>query len=182
MGKRKYNPVIGTRYGTWVVVSNKIYKNGDKDRTTYFMVKCNCGRQSRRAAHLLVNNKTKACKSCCKTANNNNSMIQTYFKKMLRRANKSSFKVNVDMEYLEQLIIKQNFKCALSGLNIEFKPLYLAKDATASLDRIDSSKGYIKGNVQWVHKDINFMKNKLKIDKFLELCSIIHYYNKHSKC
>lgn len=43
----------------------------------------------------------------------------------------------------------------------------------ASLDRIDSSQGYIKGNVQWVHKDINKMKFDLSQDRFLELCNII---------
>ena len=29
---------------------------------------------------------------------------------------------------------------------------------TASLDRIDSTKGYVRGNIQWVHKDINWFK------------------------
>jgi hypothetical protein len=31
---------------------------------------------------------------------------------------------------------------------------------TASLDRIDNKKGYIKGNVRWVLLGINYMKNR----------------------
>lgn len=31
----------------------------------------------------------------------------------------------------------------------------------ASLDRIDSSKGYIEGNVQFVSTPINYMKNTM---------------------
>ena len=35
---------------------------------------------------------------------------------------------------------------------------------------IDSSKGYIKDNVQWVHKDVNFMKQSLPQEKFIDYC------------
>jgi len=45
--------------------------------------------------------------------------------------------------------------------------------STASVDRIDSNKGYIKGNVQFVHKDINLMKNVLNIEYFIEMCKKI---------
>ena len=44
---------------------------------------------------------------------------------------------------------------------------------TASLDRIDSTKSYNVGNVQWVHKDINFMKGSLSENKFIEYCNLI---------
>lgn len=43
-------------------------------------------------------------------------------------------------------------------------------EASASLDRIDSSKGYEQGNVQWVHKDINNMKQSFSQDKFIDWC------------
>ena len=44
---------------------------------------------------------------------------------------------------------------------------------TASIDRIDSNKGYIEDNVVWVHKDINIMKNKFSKEYFLMLCKKI---------
>lgn len=42
-----------------------------------------------------------------------------------------------------------------------------------SLDRIDSKKGYVVGNVQWVHKDINRMKNTFPQDYFIQVCKQI---------
>ena len=48
-----------------------------------------------------------------------------------------------------------------------------ASSTTASLDRIDSSKGYVIGNVQWVHKDINIMKNKFDNQYFIDMCKKI---------
>lgn len=44
---------------------------------------------------------------------------------------------------------------------------------TASPDRIDSSLGYTKDNVQWVHKDVNTIKWDLSHDRFVKLCKTI---------
>ena len=48
-----------------------------------------------------------------------------------------------------------------------------SKNRTASLDRIDSNKGYTIDNVQWVHKDINKMKMDLEEDVFIDNCKLI---------
>lgn len=73
---------------------------------------------------------------------------------------------------------KQNGKCALSGVDInlsdklhKFSPDY--STFTASVDRIDSSKGYIVGNIQWVHKTINYIKRDLDENEFIDWCKKI---------
>jgi len=71
----------------------------------------------------------------------------------------------ITKEYVHDLFIKQQEKCALSGSSIS-----LDKPRTASLDRINSKLGYIKDNVQWVHKDINKMKMDMRDEKFIEWC------------
>ena len=43
----------------------------------------------------------------------------------------------------------------------------------ASLDRIDSSKGYIKGNVQFVCHMANVAKNDYTHDQMIEFCRAI---------
>ena len=47
------------------------------------------------------------------------------------------------------------------------------KTGTASLDRIDSSKGYIQGNIQWVHKRINQMKWDSEENDFINWCKLV---------
>lgn len=76
---------------------------------------------------------------------------------------------NITGEYLIKLIEEQNFKCALSGMEI----CYLKDKKTASLDRIDSSKGYEIGNVQWLHKDVNLSKHIYNQNYFIEMCKKI---------
>lgn len=62
-----------------------------------------------------------------------------------------SFEIGIDDIW--QLFLKQGRKCALTGWTISFK-----NPETASVDRIDSSLGYTKDNIQIVHKNINILK------------------------
>jgi len=47
------------------------------------------------------------------------------------------------------------------------------KTNTASLDRIDCNKSYSIENIQWVHKDVNIMRNAYSIDRFVEICKLV---------
>jgi len=76
---------------------------------------------------------------------------------------------DVTIEYVADLLDnKQAGLCAYTKLPISIR------SRTASLDRKDSSKGYIEGNVQWVHKDINMMKRHYTEEYFLRLCSLVN--------
>jgi len=94
-----------------------------------------------------------------------------YFNTIKKGAEKRNFVFNITLEYIWNLYIQQSKKCALSNVDIVLSRC--EKDKTASLDRIDSSDGYIEGNVQWVHKDVNRMKSDFKEDYFIELCQKI---------
>ncbi|WP_460223720.1 hypothetical protein, partial [Bacillus cereus] len=79
----------------------------------------------------------------------------------------------LSIKYIEDLLEKQKFKCAFSGQLLTISSLYRDKTTTASLDRIDNTKGYIKGNVHWVHKDVNRMKWAFDVDYFIKMCQDI---------
>lgn len=87
-------------------------------------------------------------------------------------ARKRKMEFSITIEYAWGLYILQNKKCALSGRDIYF-PESNTSPSTASLDRIDSSIGYIEGNVQWVHGKVNIMKNKFNQIEFIEFCKSI---------
>ncbi len=84
--------------------------------------------------------------------------------------------VNIDIKYAWNLFLVQNRKCALSGLSLIISDS--PHEGTASLDRINTNLGYIVGNVQWVHRDINYMKRGYSQEYFINLCSAIASYNK----
>lgn len=164
----KYVPIIGQQYRDWTVISDEIFKR-TTNRATYWKVRCKCGSEEIRDAAHLINNRTSSCKSCAALKL---PFEQSYLRKVVDRANKSGFESNLTIEYLMSIFTG---KCALSGVDIQFGKHWKLKlsDQTASLDRIDNTKGYIIGNVQWVHKQVNFMKGTMKQDEFIEFCKLI---------
>lgn len=69
----------------------------------------------------------------------------------------------------------QGGNCALTGL-----PLVTEANSpkTASLDRIDSSIGYIPTNIQWICSAVNTMKSNFDQDQFIGLACLITDYTR----
>jgi hypothetical protein len=80
------------------------------------------------------------------------------------RSKKNNSYCDLDIEYLLNLWKSQNERCPYTGLVmiLPSSTTSFSKDKSlkkVSLDRIDSSKGYIKGNVEFVTQFINLAKN-----------------------
>ena len=102
-------------------------------------------------------------------------MHSWYLSNAQRRSKKLGIEFNLNAKFLWELFIKQNKKCALSGDPIFFsKKRSSRSEGTASLDRIDSTKGYTMDNVQWVHKNVNLMKMYLDETTFISFCEKIY--------
>jgi hypothetical protein len=90
---------------------------------------------------------------------------------------REKLQITITREYAWELFLLQNKQCALSGL-----PIVIHRhDGTASIDRIDSAQGYVIGNVQWVHKDVNRMKNVYDNDYFIDICKLIANNSNNNK-
>jgi hypothetical protein len=63
--------------------------------------------------------------------------------------------------------------CALTGMKITLNRNARYGRQTASLDRIDPEVGYVPGNIQWVHKDVNRLKQNFTEPYLLRLCELI---------
>lgn len=96
-----------------------------------------------------------------------------YLQSLRNRCKQYNIENDFTPEYLWDIFIKQNRKCPYSGIELKFAEIVNnegIKEQTASLDRIDSSKGYIIGNLQWVHKDVNKMKQNFSDEYFKTMC------------
>lgn len=96
-----------------------------------------------------------------------------------RGAKSRNLEFNISKEYAWNVFIQQNRQCALSGESLYFDTASTnCIRGNASLDRIDSSRGYVEGNVQWVTKQINISKMDIDNQDFINLCHKISNYNK----
>jgi hypothetical protein len=138
------------------------------------------------------------CKTCSQLENNYKKkfhgcatigdLCASYYRAIKQKASARNIKFNLSKEFLWDLFLKQEGKCALSGLPISIKTYnrwsksgksrhYDTKLVSGSLDRIDSSLDYTEDNVQWVHKVINIMKNTLSTDNFIYMCRQVQEFN-----
>jgi len=100
------------------------------------------------------------------------------FKEFLRRARKSvkskGRELDITIEQLKELWTAQDGICPYTGWKMELpKSTEKKKPNTASLDRIDSSKGYILGNIQIVCVMANFAKSDFSNEEMQEFCKAI---------
>lgn len=117
------------------------------------------------------------CKSCRKEYRYEvKTSLDSHVRAILSRAKDDRRKpeVNVDLQYLIDLWYQQKGMCKLSGIKMEHQRKTRKHNLyNASLDRIDSSLGYLKGNVQWVCWMVNRMKGENSIDQLVEICEKI---------
>ncbi len=164
---------IGKRSGTLTVESVE-FKETDGGTSEYFYnCSCSCGGKHTTLMKTFVAGKCSSCPNCrtsCKRIITNKIKYKNFadFKTYLKAcAKKRKVDFDLDKDFLEDLLKKQNGLCYFSGVPISLD------DSTASMDRVDSSLGYTKDNVQWVHRVVNFMKNELSQEDFIKWCDII---------
>jgi len=194
---RKHIPILNKQYGNFTVISEEIFKTNDSK--IMFKVRCSCGKEQFIRAYFLEIGRQNCCKSCSQKRALSENISRQKFLKIghdgidnftkttywyLRNCAKRrgiSWSDELTIEYLYDLLLKQNKKCALTGLNIDLTESRLGSNVdfklmTASLDRIESSKGYEPNNVQWVHKHINKMKNNFEESYFIKMCGLVINY------
>jgi hypothetical protein len=108
--------------------------------------------KSSSATKLGISNKCIRCTALC-----------TMIKNAKQRCKVTGRPIDIDNEYLYQLT-KNLTHCPVLGVPLLFGGTGKIKDNSASIDRFDQTKGYVKGNV-WI---ICYKANRMKSDATLE--------------
>jgi len=160
---------VGFHIKHWTVIEGPIYKNN----TAYYKVKCDCGKELLKLPiEILSKTNYFQCASCAQKENKleymlSNGMVGelalTQYTRLKKSAEKRNYEFSVSIEYLWNLYLQQNKICAITGDII-------SNIREASLDRIDSTIGYIEGNVQWVTYRANISKHTMTMNELYEFC------------
>lgn len=181
-GNSKYKSKIGHTFG-YLKINDIFLKKESLKSNYYAKCTCKCGKDIEILMSNIARGSTRSCgcikKDIVKLGNNNpnwtgiGDISGTLFKNLKNSAKNRYLEFNITKEYLWELFLIQNKKCAISGINLTFGSVDIKESKTASLDRIDNNKGYIKDNVQWVHKDVNMMKYTHTLFDFIQICKTI---------
>lgn len=144
-----------------------------------YRVRCRlCGNEKTLLKDGILSFKSCGCQRYASQAGNKRwkgvgDMRHRYFRAMTHNARQRDIPVTITQDQMWELFLKQNKKCAITGELLTLDTRDSLHDGTASLDRIDSSKGYVEGNVQWVHKIVNFMKRGMMEKELRQWCTKI---------
>ena len=137
--------------------AKKEFNRQTKRGRTKFYCSLSCHRKYQNI-NRTIEEQLKISKALSIRSENNNYAKKGNFTFYLNKAKSRNKEYNIDEEYLQEIWNLQNEKCSLSNIPIQLKKGRHLPN-TASLDRIDSAKGYIKGNVQFLAYSINLAKN-----------------------
>ena len=170
--------LINKKFGMWRVVKYSHF-NPINHRHLWFCC-CDCGIEKIIREDTLIGGLSKSCGCVNRHRRFNNrrwkgvgDISGTMWRKLQGGAKRRKISFCLAIEDLWTLYLRQNKKCALTGLDITFSKKVNDYDGNASLDRIDSNKGYTIDNVQWVDKRVNNIKQDLPETEFIELCKLV---------
>lgn len=190
----RINPedIVGSTYGQLKVmgyegceITEGVRGNG-KPRKLYhhlYRCRCSCGSDSVVRRVNLMQNHSLSCGcrkrrrgSASHSWNGHGEISGRFWTHIQRHAHDRGISFDVSIEEAWHRFEAQQGRCALTGwpmsmANHKVGGKYTGR--TASLDRIDSSKGYTASNIQWLHKDVNKSKMEFGQDWFIDMCRAV---------
>lgn len=180
----------GQRFGLLTV---KSLSNVDDKYNVIWNCKCECGTEKLIKSTHLKNGNTKSC-GCYKNKFTSNRMYSggkyltgEEFSNIRQNASVRNINFNITIQDIEEIYEEQDKKCSLTGVDLVFNTTAVNGDQTkignkriingnASVDRINSNKGYEKNNIEILHKDINKAKWSKSKEEFIKLCCDVADY------
>lgn len=90
------------------------------------------------------------------------------------RAKKKGLEFDITRDYIISLWNEQDGRCKITNEKFKLDSNSKYSKDGAHLDRIDSSKGYVKGNVQWIIGWVNLMKSSYDMEDFKTKITIVY--------
>lgn len=103
-----------------------------------------------------------------------------FYYNIMYNAKKRNLACDITILDLQDLYVKQDGKCYYTGRQLSLSPKAL-RTVKASIDRLDSSKGYTLDNIVFCSAIINVMKNTLTEAEFVLTCNEVVERLNHGK-
>ena len=155
----------------------KRVENSNRGEAQWYC-ECSCGGTKIATSSHLSKGNVKSCGCLQKMIGANNpawtgykELTGKYFSNIRQGAKQRKLDFLITKKELWDLYIEQDKKCALTNVELTL-PNGNTKNLEydGSIDRLDSNKGYIIENLQWVWHKINRLKNNYDQDDFIYVC------------
>lgn len=172
-GKAMLEERVCINCGKKWVVDVKVDKIGDLSKIRYFCSDCNKTLTSWQKKTVVLE-KVDGYKEKY-SSDKRESRLRNITHSIWKKAKDRALKYGLDFDIEESDIVIPEI-CPILEVPIVFgtKDNY---EYSPSIDRIDNSKGYVKGNIQIISKKANSMKNSASIDELRKFCKNVLRYS-----
>ena len=176
MRKRKQELVICSNINcnkSFMKDSSEVKRNNKINRKNYCSLVCSGHMNSEHLKKYTKENGKYLLPHC-----DNRKDKYTGLREHLRRVKKRKHLYDITVEDLFEQWETQSGMCVYSGVKLIHPGQNGNNINTASLDRINSNLGYVKGNIQFISIMCNFAKNSTTHEDMLKFTEIIHNFLK----
>lgn len=147
------------------------------DNVYVWSCECVCGNMIDVSARYLISGAVVSC-GCISVESAKESLATSFgditevlWSSFEKNAKDRDVPFEVTIEHAWILFLKQDRRCALTGDSLVM--FSSSSTVTASLCMIDTSLGYVYGNIQWVHRDVALLKGSAGNIWLKELCRLM---------
>lgn len=176
--KKDIKPLAGNRYGRLLVVE---YSHTNESRVTCWRCVCDCGKEITVRRSALISGNTTSC-GCYnrEVVSLPLGVAATNKVEYFYKSNAMKRGISYDLERSDflNLIMSNCYYCGTPPSNRLGVGFHGAVDYSG-IDRLDSKKGYVLGNVVPCCKKCNFAKRSLTVDEFFAwINSVVNHSKK----
>lgn len=194
MEKKKYNngksspkfvELTNKRFGNLVAKEYVYARNKNGVLKYMWLCDCDCGETAIARTNELTKGIRTQCKKCSvaeqtarKTLPENESLVKRIYRNYQRNAENRDLKFDISIEELKVLIFKNCEYCGSEPKIYDGEKNYsiTGEFKRNGIDRIDSSKGYIVGNLKTCCPNCNFGKSDNTEEEFKEWVIKVYKY------
>jgi len=173
--------LVGRVFGRLTVIR---LAGTDKHQKSKWICSCVCGKRLSVNRSSLIRNLTLSCgcfKSELARRGGYQEISASFWRRLVTSAAERGYAFSLTKEYIWNLYEAQGRKCALTGVPVDFCPdSNHPEKQTASVDRIDSHKDYVPGNIQILSKMVNLAKSWFDQEGFITMCNLVAEKNRRS--
>lgn len=160
--------IIGLRFSDLVVLEQLPSKN----KQSIYLCQCDCGNTTYSSASRLFRGIKKSCGCKVYRAKKTKDPLNILLKRMQKSSRKRKETMDITLDFLWEQYILQGGKCYYTGLPLDLN--VKTKDGKSnpysiSVDRIDSTLGYVETNIVLTCLNINLFKNQMNLNEFVEM-------------
>jgi hypothetical protein len=179
LSSRFLTDLTGKKFGKLIVIKRiDDYISPGGNKVPKWLCKCSCGNETNVISDSLLKGSTKSCGCGIGKKSFGEATINRVYRNYKNNAKNRKIEFDIEKDFFINMTKQDCFYCGESPNNMAKSNCNNGDYIYNGIDRLDSSKGYIKTNVVTCCKQCNFSKNIMSKEEYISHCKKVVEHSK----